>query len=166
MPRRKRNAGKRVKSRPNQNHLFMRSKRLYYCNKPVKYSKWYRTAWKPLLGHFVLIEGTYTDHRDINLGGYGIRSVLLKNVSVIRSPKEFSGADFGITDHIWVLLDRHLLSRIGASVGQRIRCSGFVTEYTSYTDHEAEYKNISVRVKNADVVRTGKELLYWLRKMN
>lgn len=159
MPRRKRNAAKRVKPKPNQNHLFMRSKRLYYYDKPVKHSEWYRTEWKPLLNRSVLIEGTYTDHRDINLGGYGIRNVLLKNVRIIRHPKEFIGTDFGVTDHMWVLLDKHLLSRIGAQVGQRIRCAGFVTEYISYSDHEAGYKNISVNVKNADVVRTGKELL-------
>lgn len=144
---------------PTFNHLFNRSSRLYLYNKPVKHSQWYRESWKPLLGRMVLIEGTFVDSRNINLGGYGIKNVLLKNVRLLRFPKEFSRDDIGDLDHLWVLLDRNLMKRISGSVGKRVRCSGFVTEYICYTDHEASYKNISIQVKNADVVRTGKELL-------
>ena len=144
---------------PTFNHLFNRSSRLYLYNKPVKHSQWYRESWKPLLGRMVLIEGTFVDSRNINLGGYGIKNVLLKGVRLLRLPKEFSKDDIGELDHLWVLLDKHLMGRIGGSVGKRVRCSGYVTEYICYTDHEAAYKNISIQVKNVDVVRTGKELL-------
>lgn len=151
---------KKMRSRTsNINYMNATHRRINFFTKPVEKSNWYREKWKPLLGRCILIEGTYKASRDYILGGYGIRNVLLRGVRIIRHPREFIGTDFGVTDHLWVLVDKNLMKRIGAKYEDKVRMSGYVVEYVNYRDHEAEYRNIGLQVRNAAVVRNGDELL-------
>ena len=142
----------------NINYMNVYRRRVHFYTKPVRKSEWYRESWKPLLGRMILIEGIYSEYRDYILGGYGIKNVLVKDVHILRRPKEFKDIDFGTLDHLWVLVDKNLMKRIGARFGDKIRLSGHVVEYVNYRDHEAEYRNIGLQVLNAAVVRNGDEL--------
>ncbi len=143
----------------NINYMNAVRRRIKFYTKPVRKSAWYRESWKPLLGRKILIEGVYSESRAYILGGYGIKNILIKNVSIIRHPKEFRGTDFGHLDHLWVLVDKNLMKRIGARFDDKVRMAGYVVEYVNYRDHEAEYRNIGLQVMNAAVVRNGDELL-------
>lgn len=108
-------------------------------------SCFYREQLESLVDKKAVITGRIEVITKVKIQNRWVNRFLIREMSVLETANK-KPADYGVTEHIWIICEKGFLKRNHLNIGDMPVLEGFFYEYKRYDAHGNLFRNIGFRL--------------------